>query len=44
MVEVYHLLPKGELALIPGCDHVVLACKPELVIGIATAFLDAPSK
>ncbi len=44
MVDVYHLLPKGELALIPGCDHVVLACKPELVTGIATAFLDARPK
>ena len=25
-VELYQLLPKGELAIIPGCGHVVLAC------------------
>jgi pimeloyl-ACP methyl ester carboxylesterase len=40
MVDVYRLLPKGQLALIPGCNHVVLDCKPDLVIGIASAFLD----
>jgi pimeloyl-ACP methyl ester carboxylesterase len=40
LLDIYHLLPKGQMALIPGCGHVVLDCKPELVIGIATAFLD----
>ncbi len=40
MVDVFHLLPKGELAFIPGCNHVVLDCKPKLVISIVTSFLD----
>ena len=40
LVDIYHLLPKGELAFIPGCGHVVLDCKADLVIRIATAFLD----
>jgi pimeloyl-ACP methyl ester carboxylesterase len=44
LVDIYHLLPKGQLALIPGCDHVVLACKGDLVIGIAAEFLDEPDK
>ena len=26
-VELHLLLPNGELAIIPGCGHVVLACK-----------------
>jgi pimeloyl-ACP methyl ester carboxylesterase len=44
MVDIYRLLPKGELALIPGCGHVVLACKADVVIGIAAAFLDEREK
>lgn len=44
MVDIYHLLPNGELAFIPGCDHVVLDCKPNLVISIVTSFLDRPQK
>lgn len=43
-VELYQLLPKGELAMIPGCGHVVLECKGELTIGIARAFFDKPIK
>jgi pimeloyl-ACP methyl ester carboxylesterase len=38
-VDIYHLLPKGQLVLIPGCGHVVLNCKPELVIQIVSNFL-----
>jgi pimeloyl-ACP methyl ester carboxylesterase len=38
-VDIYRLLPKGQLALIPGCGHVVLNCKPELVIQIVSSFL-----
>lgn len=38
-LEIYHLLPKGQLALIPGCGHVVLDCKPKLVIQIVSDFL-----
>jgi pimeloyl-ACP methyl ester carboxylesterase len=44
LVETFRLLPKGQLAFIPGCGHVVLDCKPGLVISIATAFLDEPQK
>lgn len=40
LVDIYHLLPNGELAFIPGCGHVVLDCKPALVISIVTSFLD----
>jgi len=39
-VDIYHLLPNGQLSFIPGCAHVVLNCKADLVIGIATSFLD----
>ena len=41
IVETFHLFPKGELALIPGCGHVVLDCKVNLVIGIVKGFLDS---
>jgi pimeloyl-ACP methyl ester carboxylesterase len=44
LVDIYRLLPKGQLALIPGCGHVVLDCKADLVIGIAAAFLDEHEK
>jgi pimeloyl-ACP methyl ester carboxylesterase len=44
MVDIYRMLGKGELALIPGCGHVVLDCKAELVIGMAAAFLDEPER
>jgi pimeloyl-ACP methyl ester carboxylesterase len=40
MVEIFHLLPQGELALIPGCGHVVLDCKPRLTIDAVEGFLD----
>jgi pimeloyl-ACP methyl ester carboxylesterase len=38
-IEIYHLLPKGQLAFIPGCGHVVLQCKAGLVINIVSGFL-----
>jgi pimeloyl-ACP methyl ester carboxylesterase len=44
LLDIYHLLPKGQLAFIPGCGHVVLDCRADLVIGLATAFLDQPDK
>ncbi len=40
MVEIYRLLPQGQLALIPGCGHVVLDCKPQLTIEAVAGFLD----
>jgi pimeloyl-ACP methyl ester carboxylesterase len=38
-VDIYHMLPKGQLALIPGCGHVVLDCKADLVIRVVSDFL-----
>jgi pimeloyl-ACP methyl ester carboxylesterase len=39
-IDIYHLLPKGQLAFIPGCGHVVLNCKADLVIKIVSGFLE----
>jgi pimeloyl-ACP methyl ester carboxylesterase len=39
MVELYRLLPDGELAIIPGCGHVVLDCKGPFTIGAVEDFL-----
>lgn len=39
VMEIGRLLRKGQLALIPGCGHVVFACKPELTISITKTFL-----
>lgn len=44
MVELFQLLPRGELAIIPGCGHVVLDCKGQLTITAVEAFLDQPGK
>ena len=38
-VELYHLLPDGELAIIPGCGHVVLDCKGPFTVGAVEDFL-----
>lgn len=43
-VELFHLLPKGEMAIIPGCGHVVLACKGQFTITAVEAFLDRQDK
>ena len=44
MVELYRLLPDGELAIIPGCGHVVLDCKGPFTIDAAKDFLDKGKK
>jgi pimeloyl-ACP methyl ester carboxylesterase len=44
MVELFQLLPKGELAIIPGCGHVVLACKGQFTITAVRDFLDWQEK
>jgi pimeloyl-ACP methyl ester carboxylesterase len=41
-VELYQLLPQGQLAIIPGCGHVVLDCKGPFTIDAIGAFLDQP--
>jgi pimeloyl-ACP methyl ester carboxylesterase len=38
-VELYRLLTKGELAIIPGCGHVVLDCKGQFTIEAVNDFL-----
>lgn len=43
-VEIYRLLPQGQLAVIPGCGHVVLDCKPRLTIETVRTFLDSSAK
>jgi pimeloyl-ACP methyl ester carboxylesterase len=40
IVELFQLLPKGELAIIPGCGHVVLECKGQFTISAVETFLD----
>jgi pimeloyl-ACP methyl ester carboxylesterase len=43
-VEIFRLLPNGELAIIPGCGHVVLDCKGPFTIEAVRGFLDKPEK
>lgn len=43
-VELFQLLPKGELAIIPGCGHVVLDCKGQFTITAVETFLDREEK
>jgi pimeloyl-ACP methyl ester carboxylesterase len=40
VVELFNLLPAGELAVIPGCGHVVLACNAPTTIAAVQGFLD----
>lgn len=39
-VEIYKLLPDGQMAIIPGCGHVIFRCKPDLSIKIMSDFLE----
>ena len=43
-VELFQLLPNGELALIPGCGHVVLDCKGPFTIAAVADFIDKQEK
>ncbi len=38
-VEIYHLLPHGELAIVPGCEHTVFECNPNLMVELVQHFL-----
>lgn len=38
-VEIYHLLPHGELAIVPGCGHTVFKCNPSLMLDLIEHFL-----
>lgn len=44
LLDIYRMLPKGQLGFIPGCGHVVLDCKADLVIRMASSFLDQPDQ
>jgi pimeloyl-ACP methyl ester carboxylesterase len=37
--QIYHLLPHGELAIVPGCGHTVFNCNPSLMIQLVQHFL-----
>jgi pimeloyl-ACP methyl ester carboxylesterase len=43
-VELYQLLPQGQLAVIPGCGHVVLDCKGPFTIEAVQEFLDTAER
>jgi pimeloyl-ACP methyl ester carboxylesterase len=43
-VELFQLLPDGQLAIIPGCGHVVLDCKGPFTIEAVQTFLDHTQK
>jgi pimeloyl-ACP methyl ester carboxylesterase len=38
-VEIFKLLPNAQMAIIPGCGHVIFRCKPDLSIEIMADFL-----
>ena len=38
-IEIFKLLPDAQLAIIPGCGHVIFHCKPDLSIKIMSDFL-----
>jgi pimeloyl-ACP methyl ester carboxylesterase len=38
-VEIFKLLPNAQMAIIPGCGHVIFHCKPDLSIKIMSDFL-----
>jgi len=40
--QIYHLLPHAELAIVPGCGHVVFNCNPNLMIELVEHFLQQP--
>jgi pimeloyl-ACP methyl ester carboxylesterase len=44
VVDLFNLLPAGELAIIPGCGHIVLASNAQLTIATIEAFLDKQAK
>jgi pimeloyl-ACP methyl ester carboxylesterase/catechol 2,3-dioxygenase-like lactoylglutathione lyase family enzyme len=38
-VEIFKLLPNAQMAIIPGCGHVIFRCKPDLSIKLMLDFL-----
>jgi hypothetical protein len=41
-VEIYQLIPSGQLAVLPGTDHFAPINDASQVTLLVTAFLDAP--
>jgi len=41
-VEMFRLLPRGQLAVIPGADHMTVVRRADLLLSIIPGFLDAP--
>jgi pimeloyl-ACP methyl ester carboxylesterase len=41
-VELFRLLPRAELAMLPSTDHVGLVTRPERLLSMVLTFLDAP--
>jgi pimeloyl-ACP methyl ester carboxylesterase len=41
-VEIYRLLPHAELAIVPGCEHTVFKCNPNLMLELVEHFLQQP--
>jgi pimeloyl-ACP methyl ester carboxylesterase len=42
-VAMYRLIPKAQLAILPGADHFLLFSRPDVVLALMTTFLDAPA-
>ena len=42
VVELFRLLPNGQLAVFPSTDHFMLWQHPDWVLSMITSFLDAP--
>jgi pimeloyl-ACP methyl ester carboxylesterase len=43
LLEVYRLLPKGRLAVIPGSGHTVFASQPDLMLRLIRGLLREPT-
>ncbi len=41
-VEMFRLLPHGQLAVLPGADHATVMNRADLLLEMIPAFLDAP--
>lgn len=42
-VAMYRLIPKAQLAIVPGADHFLLFTRPDVVLALVTTFLQAPA-
>lgn len=42
-VAMYRLIPKAQLAILPGADHFLLFTRPDTVLALITTFLDGPA-